>query len=311
MRPARAVQNLTAAREREFYSPLHSNKLRIDYKPTFGHCSMLDPNMIRRFYLQGYRDISNIWEKIGQKQIKLDLGERNFRKLNNIRNRLNFKSLKKYCVHFAPAHVYMSALNWLMPERVGSKQKAKHAYPVGGEYVVDIDSYLFWRPHSHFADRNGVCVGCLSISQDSTLRLVEKIEENYSDIHIVFSGERGFHVHVLDFNLRDWTHYDERNPLKSHEVARFLYTKQLKSVCGGFDKHHFTLSADVMRVITVPESLNGETGLICSHLGNRRDFEKLSISDILWKSRATSLFFNVEWDRLVSHAHPEPLVGRR
>ena len=32
----------------------------------------------------------------------------------------------------------------------------------------------------------------------------------------------------------------------------------------GFDRHHFILSCDVMRVITFPESLNGETGLVCS-----------------------------------------------
>ena len=268
---------------------------------------MLDQNMIRRFYIQGFEDV---WS-IGRKQIKIDLGERNFIKLNKFRNRLNFRSLRRYCIHFAPAHVYMTVLNWLMPERVGKKRGANHAYPIEGEYVIDIDSYLFWRPHSHYAGADGVCVGCLSLSGDSTVRLVEKIEENYSDIHIIFSGERGFHVHVLDFDLRDWTHYKDKDPIKSHEVARYLYTRHLKSACGGFDKHHFTLSADVMRVITVPGSLNGDTGLVCSILGSRKEFERLSISEILWKARARQYFFNTEWDSMISNAHPEPSQGGR
>jgi DNA primase catalytic subunit len=31
----------------------------------------------------------------------------------------------------------------------------------------------------------------------------------------VFSGRRGFHIHVLDFSYKDWTYYNERNPIKA------------------------------------------------------------------------------------------------
>jgi len=37
----------------------------------------------------------------------------------------------------------------------------------------------------------------------------------YSKIAVVFSGRRSFHIHVLDFNIRDWTSYNERKPIKS------------------------------------------------------------------------------------------------
>jgi hypothetical protein len=70
-----------------------------------------------------------------------------------------------------------------------------------------------------------------------------------------------------------------------HEVARFRYTKYLNDTAGGFDNHHFILSSDVMRVITFPESLNGETGLVCSYLGNPVEFRDLRVHEILEQAR--------------------------
>jgi hypothetical protein len=49
----------------------------------------------------------------------------------------------------------------------------------------------------------------------------------------------------------------------------------------GFDIHHFVLSSDVLRVITFPESLNGETGLICSYLGGTNEFSGMKVYEIL------------------------------
>jgi hypothetical protein len=149
-------------------------------------------------------------------------------------------------------------------------------------------------------------MGCLRVSKDATVRICEKICENYSDVHVVFSGKQGFHIHVWDFDVRDWTYYNERNPIKSHEVARFLYTKHIKAATGGFDDSHFRLSCDPMRVVTFPESLNGETGLICKYLGGPKEFEKTSIPDIIWRSKASKYFYNTSWESL-NHAHPEPL----
>ena len=94
---------------------------------------------------------------------------------------------------------------------------------------------------------------------------------DWSDLHAVFSGHRGFRIHVWDFDARDLTGYNERDPLKSHEVARYKYSLHLKRKCLNQNKYHFTLSSDVTRIITFPGSLNGETGLICSYLRGPRD----------------------------------------
>lgn len=265
---------------------------------------------IRRFYLGGFEGkmIHRAWPHLWSKQFKIRTHNDSFIKLNRFRDRLNFKSLKRFCVHFVPQNLYMSALNWLMPERVGEKGKANCAYPVGGEYVVDFDVPQFWRPYGCF-DSNGLSLHGYQIAKDRTLEFIEKVRENYRDIRIVFSGKRGFHVHVLDFEVRDWTHYDPKNPIKSHEIARLVYTQHLQSSLGRFSKYHFILSVDPMRVMAVPGSLNGKTGLICFYVGGVSDFEDLTLDDVVKRSDAKHFLYNngfINASNLI-HAHPEPV----
>lgn len=272
----------------------------------------LQPNHIRRFYVKRFEenDLFHSWPQLWMKQYKLRLHDNTFLKLNQRRERLDYPSLKRYAIHYAPVNIYMSLLNWLMPERVAEKSKANRAYPIGGEYVIDVDSHLFWRPHYHRNTEEGICYGCLHRSKDITLNLLFKVMENYSDIMVVFSGRKGFHLHVLDFELRDWTHYNDRDPIKSHEVARFLYTKHIKSGFGGFDDPHFTLSSDPMRVITFPRSLNGRTGLLC-HAMTGREFLNITLSEVLMRAHIKkSVFFPADWTPL-NHAHLEPHISAR
>jgi len=203
---------------------------------------MLSFQAVSNFYRNGFFEnpMLGSWPRLWNKHFRIETRKGDFIKLNRFRPRLNFRVLRWLCRRYAPNHLYMSVLDWLMPERVAEKSRASRAYPIGGEYVIDVDSYLFWKPHSHYEDENRLCSGCLRLSYEATLELLWKIEENYRDVHVVFSGRRGFHIHVLDFDMRDWTHYNDRNPLKSHEVARFKYTKHLKAACGDFDRCHFT-----------------------------------------------------------------------
>jgi hypothetical protein len=64
----------------------------------------------------------------------------------------------------------MSVLDWLFPERVGTKHKANYAFPIGGEYVVDVDCDAGWIFHRHNADHL-VCTECLEISRQLTLHI--------------------------------------------------------------------------------------------------------------------------------------------
>ncbi len=102
--------------------------------------------------------------------------------------------------------------------------------------------------------------------------------------HVVFSGNHGFHIHVLDFAITDWTHMNYSNLVKSHEVARYSFSKAITLQAYCFDRAHFILAVDPMRVITVPNSLNGETGLKCIYTGDRKALERRTVENVLWQA---------------------------
>jgi DNA primase catalytic subunit len=181
----------------------------------------------------------------------------------------------------------MSALNWVHAERVGLKKDSLRAYPLrSSELVIDVDAYMNYNRHKHRQRNNESCKGCLENAKQLTVKILNLLEYNYSDIRVVFSGRAGFHIHVLDFRIDDWTKINEKNLLKSHVVARFKYVSMLaEEVPKAFDKSHFVLSCDTQRVISMPESLNAKTGLLCSYLGDSDEFRNLSIDDILRKAR--------------------------
>jgi hypothetical protein len=85
----------------------------------------LSPDRIKKYYLEGFREkkIHKEWPQLWNKQFKLVTTSHVFHNLNRIKDRLRFNSLKELCIDFQPAHLYMSALNWLMPERVGTKRE--------------------------------------------------------------------------------------------------------------------------------------------------------------------------------------------
>ena len=279
-------------------SPGHRTILGLLYPCLCGFWSMISVGEIRAFYGSGHVfQVPSPWN-LSRKHFRIETLNRRFVKLNRFENRVNANELRKFCVRYAPCHVYMSALDWLFPERVGKKRKANRAVPVGGEYVIDVDSYTLLRRHNHVHCSNTlkICYGCLETSKGMAVKACEKVERYYSDVAVVFSGRRGFHIHVLDFDLGDWTYYDERNPIKSHEVARLRLSRILALETYGFDRSHFILSVDPMRVLAVPGSLNAESGLRCLHIGGRRDLETLTVRAIVDRSKP------FVW----VYGHPEP-----
>jgi hypothetical protein len=111
---------------------------------------VLEPEEISRNYLNwaGSNHFKE-WHHCWRKEYRVCIGDRFF-SLNRNKDRLNFNSLKRLCVNLAPNHVFRTVCNFLFPSRVGCKKKASTAYPIAsGEYVVDVDAYLNYRPHGH------------------------------------------------------------------------------------------------------------------------------------------------------------------
>jgi hypothetical protein len=249
---------------------------------------VLTSNQIRQYYYQGFKEepVHRQWRWLWNKHFKIRAQDGNFYKLNKLRPRLNFQVLKRLCIHYTPRSVYMSVLNYLMPERVGRKKYLKWAYPFSGSYCIDIDSHVLRRKHNHKLDARYICVNCIQVSKEATLAITDKISENYSDIEIIFSGCRGFHIWVRDFNPTDWVQHKGDMP-KTFESSRYVYSLKLKKTVEGFDSHHFILSCDITRVPSFPNSLNSRTGLKCLAIGAPSDLESLEPSKIIQEADAS------------------------
>ena len=157
--------------------------------------------------------------------------------------------------------------------------------PLNGEHFLDTDSHLVMWKHEHkFEPHSGVCLECLGMSKCLTLQVCEAIRLYYHKVAVVFSGRAGFHVHVLDFDYLDWTLYKQSEPLWCHSASRFKFTKSLKLQTYAFDRVHFTVLVDPMRIVTVPNTLNGQTGLRCLYIGEGKDLERLTIMELVKKA---------------------------
>ncbi len=247
---------------------------------------MLESWRISNYYINSDLKIPKVWN-LSRKHVRVQVSDSRFVKLNKFQNRLNGRELRECCIRFAPVHVYMSVLDWLFPERVGKKYKGNYAVPFGnGEFVIDIDSYVLHRWHKHIRSTMWkVCALCLEISKHLAEQACWQIEDYYRDIHIVFSGRSGFHIHVLDFDVTDWSRKNLQDLVKAHEVARFRFSKVISLQTCCFDRAHFILSTDPMRVISVPHTLNGETGLVCKYIGDRKDLELQTVANIVALSK--------------------------
>lgn len=278
------------------------------FKPYVLSRSEIESYYLNTKPLQGY--VSGSWHW-ARKHYRVETLKGRWIKLNRFENRINPRELWEWCRKIKPRHVCFSVLDWLFPEVVGKKYKASYAVPIGGEYAVDVDAYA-GKSHIH-EWRNQICLSCLELARAMSIQLCEHIEEYYSKLAVVFSGKRGFHIHILDFQLRDWTYYDERNPVKSHDVARFKFSRVLASDSLAMDRYHFIVATDPMRVMTVPWSLNAETGLICTMIGGRKDLEATSVGTLIDRSKATCYIHPAKTVYASSllrirqfHSYPEP-----
>lgn len=115
--------------------------------------------------------------------------------------------------------------------------------PVNAQYVLDIYAYTRQRYNWFHVCESKPCREYLELARRLTIQACEILEQHYSKIVIVFSGNQGFHIWILDYDFRDWTPYNEKDPVKSF-VAKFNFSKLLISQMYCFDRHHFIVSFD-------------------------------------------------------------------
>ena len=89
--------------------------------------------------------------------------------------------------------------------------------------------------------------------------------------------------------------------------SRFKYSKYLAVQCDGFNRSHFIVASDPMRIVSVPYSLNAVSGVICLPVGNRRSLEHLDVEELVRKANGFLNAIGAVKASQLLHAHPKPV----
>jgi DNA primase small subunit len=209
------------------------------------------------------------------------------------------EELGKYVVERTPRHVYFSSAYYERPDESDMERKGW----LGADLVFDIDG-------DHLeteACRGGelVTLECLDDARREALKLVDILEEELgvSPSRIAFSGHRGFHIYVSEREVLSLGQRERRelvNYLRAVglDLSKFvvgpgrgsrkrgapLYELEdagnLKRLRRGLEDPRALrveidekVTQDVHRLMRVPGSLNGKTGLVALPL-SRGDLER-------------------------------------
>ena len=123
----------------------------------------LEADAIQRYYQEWNEpELYHDWDGLWRKQIKIESIDNRFIALNKMTSRLNFRKLKSYAIRFTPIHIYASVMEYLRPEKVLSKDRTLKAYPVGGEFCIDVDAYMNYGSTSCIYAHFYLCLSFLS-----------------------------------------------------------------------------------------------------------------------------------------------------
>jgi len=175
------------------------------------------------------------------------------------------KNLLKPAI-FPPRNVYYSVLKWLDPKSLGSSKVGN--YCLGGPLIFDIDV----KSSEIYGDQT------IEKGIEAIFNLEEFLVKTYgfSDFGCAFSGKRGFHLYVKDFDAFNFAKkYDQWS---RESVERELRTTIAKKV---LDKE-FTIDAqvtsDTRRIVRLPSTLHGGTGFLSLYLDSRNELKRFNLS---------------------------------
>jgi len=127
--------------------------------------------------------------------------------------------LNKAIVEEPPLSLYYSVAYYEEPEVEDMEGKGW----LGAELVFDIDAdHLPTRSCGNLVD-GIVDLACLADAAEETTRLIEVLREElgFKDVRVYFSGNRGFHVHIGDEEVRGLSQ-EERRELVGYLTAKGL-----------------------------------------------------------------------------------------
>ena len=167
------------------------------------------------------------------------------------------QALLPHLARAAPHHGYFTTSTWLDPQRLGPKDLAKAKR---GGYQVAHNVFLNQGLYFDIDLKASLAEAARHLLR---LRDLLHAEWGFTEFKAVYSGSKGFHLYVLDFDIKDFVPAVEADPRKredQHPVVKARFTDAAVKAGIAVD---VAVTLDPRRILRVPGSVHGKTLNLC------------------------------------------------
>lgn len=167
----------------------------------------------------------------------------------------NVEKLRAFLIEHAPLHVFFSSAKYKYPAIDNMEVKKK--YWLGSDLVFDIDKDQLKIPTLQEAKRQSV-------------KLIRILRRNFGleDLLWVFSGSRGYHVHIRDNVVQSLGNPERREIVDCFQ--EFLPCRKHKDGTPMQNRKYVPIDApvtcDFTRLMRLPGTIHGGSGQVCEVL---------------------------------------------
>ena len=187
-------------------------------------------------------------------------------------------SFRKAIARDNPSDVYFSTSSWLEPIDLPNLNDETKPHPILLNHLIVFD-----------IDFAPLSLENLEGARLTTLNLHRWIEKNYDYelMSISFSGSKGFHLVYTD---PDRSLFSIEDGKERENAVRENRKKLLEEVLLAGFKVDPRITADTRRIIRLPGTIHGKTGLLC----HRINIERLGTNIESWITDVPSFFGNID-----------------
>ncbi|RJU80952.1 MAG: hypothetical protein DWB99_07495 [Candidatus Poseidoniales archaeon] len=228
-----------------------------------------------QYYQNNEVDISWL-SKPSQHEFRWRCSDGRWRKSN--RRVSSIETFRKAIFQDNPADIYFSTSSWLNPIDLPRLSDETRPHPILLNHLIVFD-----------IDFSPLSFENLEKARETTLNLHNWIKENYDYelLSISFSGSKGFH---LFYNDLDRTLFSIEDAKKRENAVKEERNKLLQEVLLAGFKVDPRITADTRRIIRLPGSIHGKTGLLCHRIG----LEMLETNVESWINKVPSYYTDLE-----------------
>jgi DNA primase catalytic subunit len=188
------------------------------------------------------------------------------------------ESFRKAIANDNPSDIYFSTSSWLEPIGLPNLSDETKPHPILINHLIAFD-----------IDFAPLSLENLEQARLTTLNLHKWIQKNYDYelLSISFSGSKGFH---LFYNDTDRSLFSIENAKEREFAVKQERMKLLEQVLLAGFKVDPRITADTRRIIRLPGSIHGKTGLLC----HRINLERLETNVESWINDVPSFFGNID-----------------